>query len=74
MEGIGIRQIPIYAALTILAVPHVLRALRWRLQVEAVTFRLRRLDRLLEAGDQLEARRIMAAVKRDCAGWFGPDR
>ena len=68
------RQIHIYAALTILAVPHVLRALRWRLQVEAITFRLRRLDRLLEAGDRLEAQRTMAAVKRDCAEWFGPDQ
>ena len=39
----------------------------WRLQVEAVQFGLKRLERLLEAGHQREAERLLAIVKRDSA-------
>ena len=65
------KALHICALLTILALVY---ALRWRLLVEAVQFRLKRLDRLLEAGRRREAERTMAAVKRDCEAWFGPDR
>ncbi len=45
-------------------------AFRWKLKHELVLHRFRRLDRLLEAGRRREARRTLAAVKRDCAVWF----
>ncbi|HEX4765931.1 MAG TPA: hypothetical protein VH414_06605 [Lichenihabitans sp.] len=39
--------------------------LRMKVETLSATVRLNRVDRLLEAGNGREARRVMAAVKRD---------
>ena len=65
------RDLPITALLTALA---LLYGLRWRLPVELVQVRLKRLDRLLEAGRRREAERVLAIVKRDSAVWFRAER
>ena len=42
-------------------------------QVQAANYRLRRVDRLIDAGNGREARRTLAAVKLDCARWYGAE-